>query len=324
MASILSRRPGLGPDLGWRARLALGAGLVVLLAALDLHSQFLGRLAAPLLGVDGGVFASVAGATALTLLLGLNVAVLRSLPFRLQVAIVWGELFVLFGAFAHSFDLSLPFIESKLGYLITQGAFTTVYVSAMAIVLASTLAMLGALAKMSRNGMAYGVAGFYISFFRGTPLLMQVYLIYLGLPQLGFVVDAIPAGVTALGLCYGAYMAEIFRSGIQAVPHGQWEAAAALGLSRPLTFVKIILPQAMRLIVPATGNQFIAMLKDSSLVSVLGVWELSFLARTQGKTEFRHIEMLLTAAVIYWLLSMLFEFLQARLEAYYGRGHTRA
>ena len=115
-------------------------------------------------------------------------------------------------------------------------------------------------------------------------------------------------------------MAEIFRSGIQNVPPGQREAALALGLGRGLIFTRIIFPQAMRLIIPPTGNQFIAMLKDSSLVSVMGVWELMFLARTLGRSEFRHFEMLLTAAILYWLLSILFELAQARLERHYNRG----
>ncbi len=163
------------------------------------------------------------------------------------------------------------------------------------------------------------MATFYISFFRGTPLLLQVYLIYLGLPQIGLVLDAVPSGVMALSLCYGAYMAEIFRAGIQGVPKGQREAAMALGLKSGLIMRKIILPQAMRLIIPPTGNQFIAMLKDSSLVSVMGVWELMFLARTQGRAEFKILEMLITAAIIYWIISVVFELVQARIERHYRR-----
>ena len=227
---------------------------------------------------------------------------------------------ILFLAFFYSFDLSFPFIFSRLEFLILQGAFTTIYVSMAAIVIACVIALAAALARLSGSAPAYGIATFYISFFRGTPLLLQVYLIYLGLPQLGFVVDAVPAGITALSLCYGAYMAEIFRAGIQGVSAGQWEAAKALGLKSGLTMRKIILPQAMRLIVPPTGNQFIAMLKDSSLISVMGVWELMFLARTQGRSEFKHIEMLITAAIIYWIISIVFELVQARLERYYNKG----
>ena len=133
-------------------------------------------------------------------------------------------------------------------------------------------------------------------------------------------VREIPYGIIALSLCYGAYMAEIFRAGIQSIPVGQHEAARALGLRPGITMRKIIMPQAMRLIVPPTGNQFIAMLKDSSLVSVMGVWELMYLARSHGRAEFRYIEMLITAAIIYWIISIVFELIQARIEVYYGKG----
>jgi polar amino acid transport system permease protein len=152
---------------------------------------------------------------------------------------------------------------------------------------------------------------------------MQIYIIYIGLPQVGIVVDAIPAGVAALSLCYGAYMTEIFRSGIESIPEGQWEAARALGLKPGATLLRIILPQAMRVIIPPTGNQFIAMLKDSSLVSVVGVWELMYLARTEGQTEFRHIEMMLTASLIYWVMSGMLEIVQGRVERHFGRANVR-
>lgn len=150
------------------------------------------------------------------------------------------------------------------------------------------------------------------------PLLVQLFVIYLGLPQVGFIVDPIPAAVAALSLCYGAYMTEIFRAGIESIPRGQWEAADALGMRRYETFRKIVLPQAMRVIVPPTGNQFIAMLKDSSLVSVVGVWDLMFVARAQGRADFRMLEMLITAALIYWLLSIVLEIAQARIERHYS------
>jgi polar amino acid transport system permease protein len=199
----------------------------------------------------------------------------------------------------------------------------TLYISVVSIIIASVLALIGAMAKLSSNGIALGIANFYTSLFRGVPLLMQIYMIYLGLPQLGYVVDAVPAGIAALSLCYGAYMTEIFRAGIQSIPRGQWEAARALGLRPGATMRRIILPQAMRVIIPPTGNQFIAMLKDSSLVSVIGVWELMYLARTQGQTEFRHIEMMVTASMIYWLFSIMLELIQARIERHFGRAHVR-
>ena len=177
--------------------------------------------------------------------------------------------------------------------MISKGLFTTIYISAVSIVIATAIAIVGAIAKLSNNGFAYAIASFYTSLFRGLPLLLQVYLIYKGLPQLGFMVDAIPSGIAALSsLCYGAYMTEIFRAGIQSIPKGQWEASRALGFKSGLILRKIILPQSIPIIVPPTGNQFIAMLKDSSLVSVLGIWELMYLAKTLGQRDFRHMEML--------------------------------
>ena len=249
----------------------------------------------------------------------LNWVLVSQLPRPAQVATVWAELLMLVLIFFYSFDLSFSFIGRKIGYLVYQGVTTTLYISAISIVIATAIALVGAIAKMSSNGMAYALASFYTSLFRGLPLLMQIYLIYLGLPQIGIIVDAIPTGIAALSLCYGAYMTEIFRAGIQSIPKGQWEAGRALGLSDARIMRLIILPQAMRLIVPPTGNQFISMLKDSSLVSVVGVWELMYLARTLGQTEFRHIEMLITASLIYWALSVLLEIGQSRLERYYGR-----
>jgi polar amino acid transport system permease protein len=204
-----------------------------------------------------------------------------------------------------------------------MGVTTTLFISAISIVIATIIALAGAIAKLSNNGVIYGLATFYTSLFRGLPLLMQIYIIYLGLPQVGYVIGAVPAGILALSLCYGAYMTEIFRAGIQSIDRGQTEGATALGLSPSQTMALVILPQAMRVIIPPTGNQFIAMLKDSSLVSVVGVWEIMYLARTQGQTEFRHIEMLITASMIYWILSICLEYAQSRIEERFGRFNVR-
>ncbi len=271
----------------------------------------------------GGVLGNGLAAAAVCVLVGANAYVLLRLPVRWQVAMVWVELTLALAALFVSFDLSYAFIRRKLWILVSIGLVNTLLISAVSIVLAFILAMAGAVAKLSQNGVALGVANFYTSLFRGVPLLMQIYIIYLGLPQIGVVVDAIPAGVAALSLCYGAYMTEIFRGGIESIPRGQWEAARALGLSPGQTLRQVILPQAMGVIIPPTGNQFIAMLKDSSLVSVVGVWELMYLARTQGQSEFRHIEMMLTASMIYWIFSILLELGQARIERFFGRAHAR-
>ncbi|KKO16464.1 MULTISPECIES: amino acid ABC transporter permease [Pseudomonas] len=262
---------------------------------------------------------AVAGTLAITLVL--NLFILGRFALRAQVITVWFELLLLFLLFFDTFDLSYSFIASKVGFMITQGVFTTVYVSTISIAIAFVLALMGATARLSSNGFAIAIASFYTSFFRGVPLLIQIYLIYLGIPQLGYVVGAVPAGILALSLCYGAYMTEIFRAGISSIPRGQWEASRAIGLTPFQAMTRVILPQSMRLIIPPTGNQFISMLKDSSLVSVIGVWELMFLARTQGRAEFRHLEMLITAAVLYWVLSILLETVQSRLEKRFDRAH---
>jgi len=288
----------------------------------SLGESGLARLMAPiLLDLQAPLARDIAVAVTFTLTLVLNLFVLGRFPLRAQIVTVWCELLLMFLLFFDTFDLSYSFIATKVGFMITQGVFTTVYVSAISIAIAFVLALLGATARLSSNGFAIAIASFYTSFFRGVPLLIQIYLIYLGIPQLGYVVGAVPAGILALSLCYGAYMTEIFRAGIGSIPRGQWEASRAIGLSPLQTMMRVVLPQSMRLIIPPTGNQFISMLKDSSLVSVIGVWELMFLARTQGRAEFRHLEMLITAAVLYWVLSIVLETVQARLEKHFNRAH---
>lgn len=297
----------------------------LVLMPFNLAGSAMGGLMQPVIGdpSTSGLFGRAAIAATVALLLCINLALIAFLPLRAQIGLVWAELLALFLAFFQTFNLSLPFISEKLPYLITQGLLTTIYISAVSIVIATVIAVFGAVAKLSSNGFVFAIASFYTSFFRGLPLLMQVYLIYLGLPQLGIIIDAVPAGIIALSLCYGAYMTEIFRAGIQSIDRGQWEAARALGFGFGLTMRKIILPQSLPIIIPPTGNQFISMLKDSSLVSVIGVWELMFLARTLGQKTFQHMEMLITAAMLYWVLSILLELAQARIERHYARSRRR-
>jgi len=305
-----------------RKPLFLGAlllGTTILFAAMNLTNTGFGEIMRPAIGAPelSGYFGRLSIALVLGVLFILNLYAISFLPRAAQRAVIWLELTGLFLAFFYSFNLDITFIRGKLWFMIIQGVFTTLYISSISILFASALALVGAIAKLSSNNFANAVASFYTSFFRGVPLLMQVYIIYLGLPQLGYVINAVPAGVLALSLCYGAYMTEIFRAGIQSVPKSQWEASRSLGFGFGLTMRRIILPQALPLIIPPTGNQFISMLKDSSLVSVIGVWELMFLARTLGAKDFKHLEMLITAALIYWLLSIALELLQARLEAHF-------
>ena len=297
----------------------LSVTVLAIFFAFNFTNTIFGEFLSPVIGVpeESGLFGRFVVSFVLATIFVLNLILISFTRLKIQILIVWIELFLLFLAFAYSFDLKLSFIQSRIGLMISKGLFTTIYISAVSIVIATAIAIVGAIAKLSNNGFAYAIATFYTSLFRGLPLLLQVYLIYKGLPQLGFMVDAIPSGITALSLCYGAYMTEIFRAGIQSIPKGQWEASRALGFKFGLILRKIILPQAIPIIVPPTGNQFIAMLKDSSLVSVLGIWELMYLAKTLGQRDFRHMEMLLTAAMIYWGLTIILEMIQARIEKKY-------
>lgn len=308
-SGVEKRNPG--PVLVLLGALLIGGYYAVQLAP-DWIAGFTHGL--PALGLDAALLKKLLGGAVAIAALVANCYLLLRLSLRLQVIVVWIELALLVVLFFSTFNLSFEFIERKIGYLIVQGATTTLYISAISIAIAFVLALIGALAKLSSNGIAIGIATFYTSLFRGLPLLMQIFILYLGLPQLGYIVNPIPAGVAALSLCYGAYMTEIFRAGIQSIPKGQWDAARALGLSHSMMMRLVILPQALRVIIPPTGNQFIAMLKDSSLVSVVGVWELTYVATTEGQREFRHMEMLITAALIYWLLSMVLEVIQSRIE----------
>ncbi|RWI99734.1 amino acid ABC transporter permease [Mesorhizobium sp.] len=291
----------------------------------DLASTTLGDIMRPVIGdpLQSGFYGRVVLAFVIAVMFCVNIVLIGFAPLKAQIGIVWVELLLLSLAFFKVFNLNMPFIWENLPYLITQGLVTTVYISAVSLICASLVAIIAAVAKLSGNGFAYAIASFYTSFFRGLPLLIQVYLIYLGLPQLGIVLSAVPAGILALSLCYGAYMAEVFRAGIQSIDRGQWEASRAIGFGFGLTMRKIILPQALPVVIPPTGNMFISILKDSSLVSVLGVWELTFVSRTIGQPTFRYMEMLITAAVIYWVISACLEVAQSRLERHYARSKVR-
>ncbi|KQT64044.1 amino acid ABC transporter permease [Aureimonas sp. Leaf460] len=224
-----------------------------------------------------------------------------------------------FGLIGEKLPFLLGLRLSPDGFL--QGLMLTLFVTAVSMVCALAVGMLTALGRLSRNPVAFAVSTFYASFFRGTPLLVQVLLIYLALPQFGIVLSGLTSGVLALSLNYGAYLAETIRSGISSVPAGQREAARALGLRPRIVGWKVVAPQAMRVIVPPAGALFISMLKDSSLVSIMGLWELNFLAQSYGRSTYHYMEMLLTAAIIYWIVSIGLEILQHRLEIRFGRGH---
>jgi polar amino acid transport system permease protein len=225
------------------------------------------------------------------------------------------------------------------GIFILKGLWVTVFVALFSIVLACILALLGALARLSKNPVAYGVSGFYTSFFRGTPLIVQLFLVYLAVPQVAnglklptsiyryFVLSPVLAGILVLGFNYGAYMTEIFRAGILSVGHGQAEAADALGMTYRQRMRRVVLPQAFKVVIPPTANEFIAMTKDTALLAFLGAqvfwWDVFQRARIQGNADFRNLEALLLAAGAYWALTIILTFFQTKLERKVGRGFVR-
>ena len=235
-----------------------------------------------------------------------------------------GSHFTVAGLQFTTITLDWTFIRSHW-FFIFNGVWLTILLSALSIVLATALSLLGALGRLSKSPPVYALATFYISLIRGTPLLLQVVFFFLALPQLGIRMSGLSAGVLALGLNYGAYMTEIMRAGIQSVGAGQREAAQSVGLTRFQIMRFIVLPQALRLVIPPIGNQFIAMLKDTSLISVTGfVWELLWRAQKQGRANFRSLEALLIAAVFYWIITIIFSAFQAQVELRLSRGYRTA
>ena len=234
--------------------------------------------------------------------------------FRFKFVLTWA---VILGVVAFAIVATGnadPEFTGKWTVYILGGTGLTILISVVSITLATGLAVLGALGRLSRNGYINGVASLYVSLVRGTPLLVQIYFVFFALPQVGIVLDLIPAGIVALAFNYGAYMTEIFRAGIQAVPRGQREAAEALGMPERQVMRRIVLPQAVRIVIPAIGNDFVSMIKDSSLVSVVGLQELLWRADTVGRSNSQLIQALLIAALVYWALTIFFSYFQGRLE----------
>lgn len=202
--------------------------------------------------------------------------------------------------------------------LLLMGAGITIQITAISVGIGLLIGMFIGIARLSTNIIIKSLATIYVDFIRGTPLLVQIFIIYFALPLiLGQRIDPFIAAITACGINSGAYVAEIFRGGIQSIDKGQMEAGRSLGMSWLQTMRFIILPQAFKRIIPPLGNEFIAMLKDSSLVSVIGFEELTrrgqlIIARTYGS-----FEIWLTVAVIYLVMTLTISRLVDYLERRY-------
>lgn len=187
--------------------------------------------------------------------------------------------------------------------LLLKGALVTIEISCLSMLIAVALGLLLALVRLYGVAPARWAAGAYIELIRGTPLLIQLYLIYYGLPNVGIRLNAFAAAVLGLGLNYAAYEAENYRAGIQSIPRGQMEAALSLGMTRLLALRRIIIPQAARLVIPPVTNDFIALFKDSSLVSVITMVELTKVYGMLATTTYDYMGLGLMTAALYFGLS---------------------
>ncbi|XEC93190.1 amino acid ABC transporter permease [Paenibacillus tarimensis] len=203
----------------------------------------------------------------------------------------------------------LPFLPAFI-----KGAWMTVQLSAISLIFGLLLGIAGGLCKTSNSPFLKNAAFFYTWIFRGTPLLVQLFILYFGLPQLGIQMEPFVAGILGLALNTGAYATELVRSGIQAVDKGQMEAALSLGMNKRTAMIRIIGPQATKIIIPPLVNQFIMTIKNSSMVSLLTITELFRTGETVITTTFRIFEVYTLIAVIYLLINTILMYMANRLE----------
>lgn len=215
--------------------------------------------------------------------------------------------------------------HSLLSDILTYGpgfaaaAWLVLWLTLLTIVVSWGCGLAAALAQRSEYRLLRGIAAFYIWFIRGTPALIQIFIIYFGMPQLGLRLSPFTAGVIALGINSGAYVAEIIRSGLTAIHRGQSESALALGFSQAQTMRTVILPQVFRIILPSITNEAISTLKNTSLLSTITVVELTLYAQTLISATFRPFDFYIAVAVIYLALTTILTQVAGWAERRYAR-----
>ncbi|WP_075892237.1 amino acid ABC transporter permease [Actinomyces provencensis] len=204
---------------------------------------------------------------------------------------------------------------------LARGALTgTIPLTLISFAIGIVLALGVALARISHNVLLRGAARVFISVIRGTPLLVQLFIIFYALPSLGLVIDPFPSAVIAFSLNVAGYAAEAIRAAILSVPRGQWEAAQTIGLSRSATLSRVILPQAARVAVPPLSNTFISLVKDTSLASSIMVVELLRQAQNIAAPTYEFLALYSLAALYYWVICTVLSAVQLRLEHRLERG----
>jgi cystine transport system permease protein len=198
--------------------------------------------------------------------------------------------------------------------VMVKGALLTLKFAVASMALGLVVGLVVAIMRIGSNRLASGLAQGYVSLMRGTPLLVQMFVVYYGLPDLGITLDPTTAGIFTLTLNAGAYLSESMRGAILGIGRGQWAAAHSLGLTHVQTLRYIVCPQALRLAVPSLGNTLISLIKDTSLVSVITVTELLRSTQEVIAATFQPLPLYLAAAALYWVLSTLLTRLQGRVE----------
>lgn len=199
-----------------------------------------------------------------------------------------------------------------------QGAIITVQATILGSVVAAAVGLMFAIARRSPNRWIARPVGFVVEFIRGTPLLVQLYFLFYVLPDIGILLPPLTAGVIALGLHYGTYTSEVYRAGIDNISRGQWEAAKAVNLTPTQTWAHVIIPQAIPPMIPALANYFIAMFKETPLLSAITVLELMNQARSVANFSYRYLEPMTMVGVFFLVISVPAVLLLRHLERRYG------
>jgi polar amino acid transport system permease protein len=215
-------------------------------------------------------------------------------------------------------DWSWPFVWDILPDLL-RGLVITIEATLLGSVVAAIIGLVFAILRRSENGMVSRPLGFLVEFIRGTPLLVQLYFLFYILPDLGILLPPLVAGVIGLGLHYGTYTSEVYRAGIDNVPRGQWEAAKAANLNTPQTWRYVVLPQALPPMIPALANYFIAMFKETPLLSAITVLELMNRARGVANFNYRYLEPMTLVGVFFLVISIPSVLALRWLERRFGR-----
>ncbi|WP_435742213.1 amino acid ABC transporter permease [Nocardioides sp. SYSU DS0663] len=205
-------------------------------------------------------------------------------------------------------------VRTSLWPLVRGALLGTIPLSLASFAIGLVLALVVALMRLSRSRLLSGTGRAYVSVIRGTPLLVQLFVIFYGLPSVGVTIDPWPSAIAAFSLNVGGYAAEVIRAAILSVPKGQWEAAHMIGMSRRLALRRIILPQAARVSVPPLSNTFISLVKDTSLASLILVTELFRQAQEIAAFSQEFLVLYMEAAAVYWVLCLFLSFGQSVLE----------